>query len=246
MPSPKWKLVVDIGDVEEPASVASAAVAAASTAASAPASSAAAAALAAASQAAQQQPEQQVDSDFGFMSPDVAPTITASNATMAQPSAPEPGKRDSRIDEVIVLLGEFMPSDQNAPAANYLSGFMSLRLLLLRQTSNPEDEELVRTILDSYSSYASGGRDRGDIAMMLARDYIFLSQQQQSQSAFLGLSQNGMATSVGPGATAPAASSGNLSLFGLPSISSSLQNSPALTPIPAPGIIDSMSIVSNN
>lgn len=245
MPSPKWKLVVDIGDVEETAPVAAAATAASSTAASAPTSTTAMASAVA--QATQMHPEPSEDHDFGILSSDVsAPAVTSTAGSAASMSAgtQEPGKKDPRIDEVIGLLGEHMPSDPNAPAANYLSGFMSLRLLLLRQTWSQEDEELVRTILDSFSSYASGGRDRGDIAMMLARDYIFLGQQQQSQNAFLGLGQNVMAPAGGQGASS--SSSGGLSLFGLPSISSSLQNSPALTPIPAPGIIDSMSIVSNN
>jgi hypothetical protein len=118
---------------------------------------------------------------------------------------------------------------------------MSLRLLLLRSSHTVEEEELSRTILDSFSSYSAGGRERSDIAVMLARDYMFLSQQQQ-QPPFFGLGQ-GMA---GPAAAAPAPSiSSGLSLFGLPSTSSSLQNSPALAPIPVQGSVDYMSIVSD-
>jgi hypothetical protein len=150
-------------------------------------------------------------------------------------------RRSTRIDEVVSLLGEFMPSDPNSPMAPYVSGFMSLRLLLLRPLRAAEDEELTRTILDSFSSYTAGGRARADIAVMLARDYMFLGQQQQQQP-FLGLSQ-GMMSSLAA-APVPSNSSG-LSLFGLPSTSSSLQNSPALAPIPVPGSIDSLSIVSN-
>jgi len=229
MPSPKWKLVVDIGDVEDTVAVGSTGAIAAAAATSATAT--------AASQLAHAQPSLNDDPDFGLLAPDAAPPVTSSIPAAAS----DPGKKDPRIDEVIALLGEFMPSDPNSPATNYVSGFMSLRLLLLRQNRNMEDEELVNTILDSYTSYASGGRERVDIAMMLARDYIFLSQQQQAHT-FLGYGSGIMAPSGGQGAS----SSGGLSLFGLPSTSSSLQNSPALTPIPAPGTVDSMSIVSNN
>lgn len=144
--------------------------------------------------------------------------------------------RDTRIDEVVSLLGEFMPSDPNSPVAPYVSGFMSLRLLLLRPSRTVEEDELTRTILDSFSSYTAGGRARADIAVMLARDYMFLGQQQQQQQLpQYGYQNQGMI---------PSNSSG-LSLFGLPSTSSSLQNSPALTPIPVPGSIDALSIVSN-
>lgn len=145
--------------------------------------------------------------------------------------------KDSRIAEIVSLLAEYMPSDPHTAAANYLSGFMSLRLLLLREIRSPEEEQLVRTILESYTSYLASDRERADIAIMLARDYIFLSQQQQN--SFFGFSQGILA----PGAIQAGDNSG-LSLFGLPSTNSSLQNSPALTPIPAPGLIDSMSIVS--
>ena len=162
--------------------------------------------------------------------------------------------KDSRVDDVISLIGEFMPSDPSSPLSTYVPGFMSLRLLLLRPSRTKEEEELVKTILDSFSSYAAGGRDRSEIVVMLARDYMFLSQQQNQQqpqqpqpqnpAAFLGLGQ-GM---VGASAQVPAGNGsgpGGLSLFGLPSTSSSLQNSPALTPIPIPGSVDVLSIVSN-
>jgi hypothetical protein len=134
-------------------------------------------------------------------------------------SAYAAGARDSRIDEVVSLLGEFMPSDPASPVAPYVSGFMSLRLLLLRPSRTVEEDELTRTILSSFSSYTAGGRARADIAVMLARDYMFLGQQQQQY----GYQAQGM----------------------MPSASSSLQNSPALTPIPMPGSIDALSIVSN-
>lgn len=151
--------------------------------------------------------------------------------------------RDRRIEEVVALLGKYMPSDPLSPLAPYVSGFMSLRLLLLRLSRAAEEEEFVRTMMDSYSSYASGGRDESDIAVMLARDFLFLSQQQHASSYF-GAGQNFVQPAVQASADANSFSSG-LSLFGLPSTRFSLENSPALTPIPAPGSIDALSIVSN-
>lgn len=208
MPSPKWKLVVDIGDVEETIP------------------------LATASTTQAQEQTQQVQSgnkemnDFSLLTAEAGPTPAIQTSF-------DTAKKDPRVDQIIALLGEFMPTDPHSAASNYLSGFMSLRLLLLRPTRSLEEEELIRTILDSFTSYSAGGRARSDIAMMLARDFIFLSQQQAS---FLGYG-SGLMAGNGP------ASSG-LSVFGLPSTNSSLQNSPALTPIPAPGIIDALSIVS--
>ena len=220
MPSPKWKLVVDIGDVEEQVNV--------------PTSSA----VSTQGHMAQFQTTLQADlkdaTDFAILTADPDDAPISSRAI----EMPSEVRGDSRIAEIVSLLAEFMPSDPHAAAANYLSGFMSLRLLLLRELRSPEEEQLVRTVLESYTSYLASDRDRSDIAIMLARDYIFLSQQQQN--SFFGFSQGILA----PGAIQPGDNSG-LSLFGLPSTNSSLQNSPALTPIPAPGLIDSMSIVSN-
>jgi hypothetical protein len=166
--------------------------------------------------------------------------------------------RDPRVDVVVALLGEFMPSDPASPLSPFLSGFMSLRLLLLRPLRTPDDEDLVRTMLESYSSYTAGGRSRSDIAVMLARDFMFLSQQKQPaqerqqqvhhqaphQPSMLSL-ENSMLHGAGQAPMGGQSSTAGLSLFGLPSTNSSLQNSPALAPIPLPGSHDSMSIVSN-
>lgn len=225
MPSPKWKLVVDIGDPEESTSSLS---------------------------LADNIPGEIVDEQEIKTNEDLnllanfgvdgsLPVTTESRSTDG---------RDPRIHEVIGLLGEFTPSDPGSPLQAYLSGFMSLRLLLLRQSRTPDEEDLVNTMLDSFSSYTAGRRERADIAVMLARDYMFLLSQQQSNTHFQNHHfnqqqhfHNGQPF-LGQSALSGQASNLGLSVFGLPSISSSLQNSPALTPIPAPGP-DSMSIVSN-
>lgn len=210
LPSPKWKLVVDIGEPEE--TTAAEQVEAANVAT--------------------------VEPSQNSTERNEAPEASS----IASAVGPNDGK-DSRIEDLVSLLGEYMPSDPSSPMAPYLSGFMSLRLLLLRPSRSTEDEELIRTMLESFSSYTAGGRTRSDIAVMLARDFIFLNQQQQIQQVqvqqlpFLGIGQNMI-----PAAPAPS----GIPLFGLqPTAGSSIQNSPALTPIPVPGTGDAMSIVSN-
>lgn len=209
LPSPKWKLVVDIGEPEESPAVS----AAASTTA-----------------------------------PDtITAGISEGNESFATSTNTQINGKDPRMEDVVSLLGEYMPSDPSSTMAPYLSGFMSLRLLFLRPSRTPEEAELARTMLDSYSSYSAGGRSRSDIAVMLARDFMFLSQQQQQvqvahashHNGFLGLGGQQHQMNAHP----PAPS--GMSLFGLPSTTTSFQNSPALTPIPMPGTTDSMSIVSN-
>jgi hypothetical protein len=140
-----------------------------------------------------------------------------------------PGK-DPRIDDVVSLLGELMPSDPNSALAPYLSGFMSLRLLLLRPSRSPEEEEHARIMLDSFSSYSQGGRSRTDIGVMLARDFMFLCQQksQQPQQPFFSSGQ-GMVNNM------QAAALSGYSVF-------DVHNSPTLAPI---ALGDAMSIVSN-
>lgn len=207
MPSPKWKLVVDIGEVDD-SMVAS---------------------------------SETIGSD-----PSVVTKTDGDTASFANGRSTFDGQtsKDDRIDEVVSILGKYMPSDPCSPFAPYVAGFMSLRLLLLRVSRTLEEDELVRTMLDSFSSYASGGRDQSDIAVMLARDFMFLSQQQIQTHSFLDNTQNFSHSASHAHADAANLSSG-LSLFGLPSTRSSLENSPALTPIPAPGSIDALSIVSN-
>jgi len=208
LPSPKWKLVVDIGEPEE-----SPVISAAASIAAADANSAG---------------------------------IADANDAYSSVLAPGTDK-DSRVDEVVSLLGEYMPSDPNSAMAPFLSGFMSLRLLFLRPTRSVEEEDLARTMLDSYSSFCAGGRSRSEIAVMLAREFMYLNQQPQvahppqqhaqppQQNNFLGLAAS---SNIANGPS-------GMSLFGLPSTATSTQNSPALTPIPMPGTADSMSIVSN-
>jgi hypothetical protein len=196
MPSPRWKLVVDVGETD----------------------------------------------------PDITVVESAAGLGMAEPLARDeedfkPSK-NSRIDQVISLLGEYMPSD---PASPLVPGFMSLRLMLLRPSKSAEDEDMVRTILGSYSSYIMGGRSKQDIAVNLSRDFMFLSQQSQAQPLFPSFGQSMMSS-------APMSNSTGFSLFsllpsGTSSASASFQNSPALAPIVPNAFLsngqDSLSIVSN-
>jgi len=249
MPSPKWKLVVDIGDVEETVSVPI------STAASGVAASTADSDHTHERLEDSKDPSAQpsaVGSDFLLDERNMQHMAPAA-ATPGVASASSTEGRDPRVDAIVALLGEFMPSDPHSPLSPFINGFMSLRLLLLRPSRTPEDEERVHTILESYSSYENGGRQRSEIAVMLARDYMYLSQQNgpqqhhhhQQQASMLSLGDPLMQGAARSGHMSAQSNSTGLSLFGLPSTSSSLQNSPALAPIPAPGNHDSMSIVSN-
>ena len=148
--------------------------------------------------------------------------------------------QDHRVDEVVGILGELMPSDPNSALAPYLSGFMSLRLLLLRPSKSPDEQERARVMLDLYTSYSQGGRTKADIGMMLARDFMFMSQsnfngnsQQSQQANFFNLGQ-GVAMNNASVPTQAPSLSGNLEFE---------VNSPLLGPLPTSD--GTMSIVSN-
>lgn len=191
MPSPKWKLVVDVGEADPVSNNGAVAQTGSST-------------------------------DYTQSAVEFSDNISVSEKSV-------PSSKDRRIDEVVSLLGEFMPSDPNSPIAPYLSGFMSLRLLLLRPSRSPEEEDQARTMLDSYSSYSQGGRARSDIGVMLARDFMFLCQQKNQQPAnFFSVGQGTVNSNHAPA---------------LPGYASfDAHNSPTLAPI---GAGDTMSIVSN-
>lgn len=218
MPSPKWKLVVDIGEPEPLLHLHSSQAISAHEVTS--------------------------DASIHVRDAEIPSSCDASHESVNEKP------RDSRIDNVIALLGEFMPSDPSSPIASYLPGFMSLRLMLLRPSRAAQEEDVVRTMLGSYSSYSAGGRTKSDIAVMLARDYMFLVQQQTTpqqqsithQQSFLG--QSALSSSM----TQSNASSMGYSFFGLSSANgpmSNFHNSPAMAPIPMSGKLhDSISIVS--
>ncbi len=89
------------------------------------------------------------------------------------------GEVTKQIGEVVKLLGEHMPSDPSSPLVAYAPGYISLRLMLLNDVRSDQENEWMRILLGSYSSYASAGRNNHDIAALLARDFMFLQQQSQ-------------------------------------------------------------------
>jgi len=198
LPSPKWKLVVDIGD-DDPLVPTTSSV-----------------------------------SQSSAQSNTIQSSLDMSCEPVQDKVANMSVDKDHRIDEIVSLLGELMPSDSNSQLALYLPGFMSLRLLLLRTSRTLEEEEHARTILDSYSSYSQSGRPRTEIGVMLARDYMFLSQQKNSQPSanFFSVGQGLVNNSQNQ--------SQNQALSGYSAFD--VHNSPSLGPIP---IADALSIVSN-
>ena len=91
---------------------------------------------------------------------------------------------ENSIDEeqaILKILAEYMPMDAEA----CLPGFMTLRLLLLRPPTrrNISEAELLRTVKGSYKSYKAVGRKDIDIAQLLAKDCMFLSQSDKPSSS---------------------------------------------------------------
>merc|ERR1719296_453013 len=107
-------------------------------------------------------------------------------------------EKDVQISDLISLLGENMPSDQSTQLGQQTHNIMSLRLVLLRKNRDPEDEQLVDSILTLFHSYVEAGRSRPDITLMLARDFAFhLIQHQQQQQLHLQQQQQQQASLSG-------------------------------------------------
>jgi len=96
-------------------------------------------------------------------------------------SSPSSSGQDPRAAEVLSLVGEHMPTNSSSPMAGYLPGFTSLRLMLMKTDRTSREAEVLGTILESYSSYVSSGKPTSEIAWLLARDCMHLSQQTVSQ-----------------------------------------------------------------
>ena len=141
VPSPKWKLVVDIG----PKAI-----------------------------KANDDPQSLSEQQNGInRSGSNAPNALLTNVTQTNGGS----TRDPRLDDIVTLLAETMPHSQNSPYFSYLSNFISLRLMLLKPLPSAEDADMQSTLLSSYASYLNSGRTSTDIAVMIARDFMFLRQQ---------------------------------------------------------------------
>ena len=92
-------------------------------------------------------------------------------------SATSAAGQDLRAAEILSLIGEHMPTNSSSPLASYLPGFTSLRLMLMKTERTPREEEVLGTILESYSSYVASAKSASEIAWLLARDCMLLSQQ---------------------------------------------------------------------
>lgn len=102
------------------------------------------------------------------------------------PPKPDDAKAtDKRVQDVLKLLAEHTPTHRNSPYSPYLPGFTSLRLLMLKRNRSNDDDDLLSTMLASYSSYLASGRERGEIAWMMARDYMVFTQPSNQLSSAL-------------------------------------------------------------
>lgn len=160
-PEPKWKLVVDLGDPG----------------------------IAVAQEQDELHVVEQEMVTFSTTGGRQVSATAAATAAGAMSATNSNSEDDSRIAEIVILLGDHMPSDPSSAHSPYLSGFMSLRLLLLRSSRSPDEDEIIQTLLSSYSSYASSGRTQSDIALMLARDFLFLKQHHAAQAAAVSQAQ---------------------------------------------------------
>ena len=110
-----------------------------------------------------------------------APSSTKVEQSSTRGSSMEGMRNGNAIHEIVTLLGEEMPSDCTSMSTSHVQALTSLRLLLLRSSRSSKEEETVRTIIGSYSSYSGSGRPRSEIALMLTRDFNFLMETSHHQ-----------------------------------------------------------------
>lgn len=133
LPTPKWKLVIDLGS-----------------------------------------PSATVASGSGTVKPLLA---TATNS-MHQPQTT---KFEDQTQDIVNLLAEEMSSNvMSNISTQHCNDMISLRLLLLKPKKTASDTEIIDTIIGSYSSYIASGRARKEVAIMISRDYAFMTQNQHS------------------------------------------------------------------
>ena len=137
LPTPKWKLVIDMGN----------------SVVGAPAGSA-------------------------TVKPLLNTTTKMSMISSYSPSIIVSPTLDPRIAQIVNLLADEMSPRMMTNPSSHSNDMISLRLLLLKPNRSADEEELVSTIVGSYSSYITGARPKHEVAVMIARDYSFMIQNQ--------------------------------------------------------------------
>eukprot|EP00551_Chaetoceros_affinis_P011070 CAMPEP_0203664212 /NCGR_PEP_ID=MMETSP0090-20130426/1667_1 /ASSEMBLY_ACC=CAM_ASM_001088 /TAXON_ID=426623 /ORGANISM="Chaetoceros affinis, Strain CCMP159" /LENGTH=781 /DNA_ID=CAMNT_0050527375 /DNA_START=22 /DNA_END=2367 /DNA_ORIENTATION=+ len=140
LPTPKWKLVIDMGN-----------------------------------------PSASVQAGPGTIKPLLTNSLkmAPTSARAPVPAAAVSPNPDPRIAQIVNLLADELSSSVMNHPGSFGNDMISLRLMLLKTNRSPSEEDLVTTILGSYSSYNSSQRPRSQIATMVARDYSFMTQNQQ-------------------------------------------------------------------
>ena len=85
----------------------------------------------------------------------------------------------SGAEGLLKLLTELMPTTMTSPLSPYLPGFTSLRMILLKPTKTEHEEELLHCMIQSFESYMLTGRSQQDLAMLVVRDFLAMSQERQ-------------------------------------------------------------------
>jgi hypothetical protein len=80
-------------------------------------------------------------------------------------------------NELLSLICTHMPNDKTDDLAPYLPGFTSLHLLLIKRSRSARENEMLKSVLASCSSYKLARQSDSDVAWMTARDYMIMSVQ---------------------------------------------------------------------
>ena len=104
------------------------------------------------------------------------PSITSSENRIL----PSSNSQDCRVGEVLAILAENTPTDDPANFSSLLTGFVSLRHLLLKTTRDDCEKEMLRMLLNSYSAFLLAKRSSKEIATLLAMDFMFMTRQGMS------------------------------------------------------------------
>lgn len=140
LPTPKWKLVIDLGSPSMTT----------------------------------------VPNGTGTIKPLLA-TSGSVGATFSSAAATESPSVGVQISDIVNLLAEEMSSNVMSNISTlHCHDMISLRLLLLKSKKTTSESELVETIIGSYISYVASGRARKEIAVMISRDYAFMTQNEHS------------------------------------------------------------------
>jgi hypothetical protein len=96
--------------------------------------------------------------------------------TLGPPNDSKTTREIQLYSDLLKLVEGYMPAGKSSPLAAFLPGFTALRVILIKRNRSSQEEELLKTAMNCYTTNKQAGRSDADVVAMTARDFMALSK----------------------------------------------------------------------